>query len=109
MRYADRLREAGSLVEHHDVRGADHGYDGSDDARAREVYGLTARSRSPAPCRRAGSPAAAVRARAAWPALRCSDGLPHGRTQEGCAMKLSGWTVPCPRTPPSAGPGHRPR
>jgi acetyl esterase len=42
-RYAERLRKAGALVEHHEVAGADHGYDGSDDARAREVYGLIAR------------------------------------------------------------------
>ncbi|MBD9722417.1 alpha/beta hydrolase fold domain-containing protein [Streptomyces caniscabiei] len=40
--YADRLRTAGSLVGHHDVRGADHGYDTGDDARAREVYPLIA-------------------------------------------------------------------
>ncbi|MFE7278218.1 alpha/beta hydrolase [Streptomyces sp. NPDC057623] len=42
-RYAERLRGAGALVEHHDVRGADHGYDGQDDAKAREVYALIAR------------------------------------------------------------------
>ncbi|MFD3496940.1 alpha/beta hydrolase fold domain-containing protein [Streptomyces sp. NPDC058676] len=41
--YADRLRKTGSLVGHHDVAGADHGYDGSDDDRARETYGLIAR------------------------------------------------------------------
>ncbi|WP_371574370.1 alpha/beta hydrolase fold domain-containing protein [Streptomyces sp. NBC_01314] len=40
--YADRLRRAGSLVGHHDVTGADHGYDTRDDARAREVYPLIA-------------------------------------------------------------------
>ncbi|HSX97707.1 MAG TPA: alpha/beta hydrolase fold domain-containing protein, partial [Streptomyces sp.] len=34
--YADRLRTAGSLVGHHDVTGADHGYDAGDDRRARE-------------------------------------------------------------------------
>ncbi|MGW4867853.1 alpha/beta hydrolase [Streptomyces chartreusis] len=42
-RYAERLRQAGALVEHHDVAGFDHGYDGLDDAEAREVYGLIAR------------------------------------------------------------------
>ncbi|MFI6339311.1 alpha/beta hydrolase fold domain-containing protein [Streptomyces sp. NPDC050535] len=41
--YADRLREAGALVEHHDVPKADHGYDGTDDVKAREVYALIAR------------------------------------------------------------------
>jgi acetyl esterase len=41
--YAERLRKAGSLAEHHDVAGADHGYDGSDDAKARETYALIAR------------------------------------------------------------------
>ncbi|MFD9044935.1 alpha/beta hydrolase fold domain-containing protein [Streptomyces bottropensis] len=40
--YADRLRTAGSLVGHHDVTGADHGYDTGDEARAREVYPLIA-------------------------------------------------------------------
>ncbi|WP_330288754.1 alpha/beta hydrolase [Streptomyces sp. NBC_00576] len=40
--YADRLRRAGSLVGHHDVTGADHGYDAQDEARAREVYPLIA-------------------------------------------------------------------
>ncbi|WP_327342356.1 alpha/beta hydrolase [Streptomyces europaeiscabiei] len=40
--YADRLRTAGSLVGHHDVTGADHGYDSQDEARAREVYPLIA-------------------------------------------------------------------
>ncbi|KUO16152.1 alpha/beta hydrolase fold domain-containing protein [Streptomyces dysideae] len=42
-RYAERLREAGALVGYHVVAGADHGYDGKDDARAREVYALIAR------------------------------------------------------------------
>lgn len=42
-RYAGRLREAGALVEHHDVPKADHGYDGTDDEKAREVYALIAR------------------------------------------------------------------
>lgn len=41
--YADRLRSAGALAGHHDVAGADHGYDGKDDARARETYALIAR------------------------------------------------------------------
>jgi acetyl esterase/lipase len=43
MRYADRLRDAGALVEHHDVPEADHGYDGEDDDKARQVYALIAR------------------------------------------------------------------
>ena len=42
-RYAERLRQSGALVEHHVVLGADHGYDGQDDDRAREVYALIAR------------------------------------------------------------------
>ncbi|MGC9541880.1 alpha/beta hydrolase fold domain-containing protein [Streptomyces sp. UG1] len=42
-RYAERLREAGALVEHHDVAGVDHGYDGSDDEKARESYAIVAR------------------------------------------------------------------
>ena len=41
-RYAERLRAAKALVEHHEVTGADHGYDVKDDARAREVYSLIA-------------------------------------------------------------------
>ncbi|MGW0822913.1 alpha/beta hydrolase fold domain-containing protein [Streptomyces sp. NPDC002845] len=41
-RYADRLRMADALVDHHDVREADHGYDGRDEEKAREVYGLIA-------------------------------------------------------------------
>ena len=41
-RYADRLRRAGALVEHHDVSDADHGYDGEDDDKARAVYSLIA-------------------------------------------------------------------
>ncbi|MFF4271819.1 alpha/beta hydrolase fold domain-containing protein [Streptomyces sp. NPDC001536] len=41
--YADRLRTAGALVGHHDVAGADHGYDGKDDVKARETYALIAR------------------------------------------------------------------
>ena len=43
VRYADRLRQAGALVEHHDVADADHGYDGEDDDKARTVYALIAR------------------------------------------------------------------
>jgi acetyl esterase len=43
VRYAERLRAAGALVEHHDVAGADHGYDGSDDEKARSTYALMAR------------------------------------------------------------------
>ncbi|MER5211784.1 alpha/beta hydrolase [Streptomyces sp. NPDC002838] len=42
-RYADRLRMDGALVEHHDVPGADHGYDTSDDEKARKTYTLIAR------------------------------------------------------------------
>jgi acetyl esterase/lipase len=41
--YAGRLRKADALVEYHDVAEADHGYDGKDDQRAREVYALIAR------------------------------------------------------------------
>ena len=41
--YADRLREADALVEHHDVADADHGYDAEDDDKARQVYALIAR------------------------------------------------------------------
>jgi acetyl esterase len=52
-RYADRLREAGALVEHVDVSRADHGYDIKDAQRAREIYGLIARH-----VRRATSPQA---------------------------------------------------
>lgn len=37
--YAERLRQAGALVEHYDVPGADHGYDD----KARQVYALVAR------------------------------------------------------------------
>jgi acetyl esterase/lipase len=43
VRYADRLRTAGALVEHFDVPGVDHGYDGKDDERARQTYALIAR------------------------------------------------------------------
>lgn len=42
-RYAERLRGVGALVEHHEVAGADHAYDGNDDEKAREVYGIIAR------------------------------------------------------------------
>jgi acetyl esterase len=41
-RYADRLRDADALVEHHEVPDADHGYDGEDDDLARQVYALIA-------------------------------------------------------------------
>ncbi|MBE9375302.1 alpha/beta hydrolase fold domain-containing protein [Saccharopolyspora sp. HNM0983] len=42
VRYAERLRAAGALVELHEVAGADHGYDMADVDRAREVYSLIA-------------------------------------------------------------------
>ncbi|WP_328420724.1 alpha/beta hydrolase [Streptomyces sp. NBC_00443] len=42
-RYAERLRGVGALVDHHEVRGADHGYDGGDDDKARDVYTIIAR------------------------------------------------------------------
>jgi acetyl esterase/lipase len=42
-RYAQRLRAAGALVEHHDVPQADHGYDMSDTDKARQTYALIAR------------------------------------------------------------------
>ncbi|MGW7259698.1 alpha/beta hydrolase fold domain-containing protein [Streptomyces sp. NPDC054834] len=41
-RYAERLRAAGAPAAFHDVAGADHGYDGQDDDKAREVYALIA-------------------------------------------------------------------
>jgi acetyl esterase len=37
-RYADRLRRAGALVDHHDIPGVDHGYDNEDEETARRVY-----------------------------------------------------------------------
>lgn len=43
LRYAERLRGAGALLEHRDVPGADHGYDTKDLAGAREIYGTIAR------------------------------------------------------------------
>jgi acetyl esterase len=43
IRYAQRIQLAGVLVEHHDVAGADHGYDVKDTEKAREVYALIAR------------------------------------------------------------------
>ncbi|MFD9429663.1 alpha/beta hydrolase fold domain-containing protein [Streptomyces sp. NPDC060002] len=43
VRYAERLGAAGALVEHHDLAGADHGYDTKDDERARTTYALIAR------------------------------------------------------------------
>ncbi|WP_416979925.1 alpha/beta hydrolase fold domain-containing protein [Streptomyces sp. T028] len=42
-RYAERLHAAGALVEHHEVAGADHGYDTNDDEKARQSYALMAR------------------------------------------------------------------
>ncbi|MEV0226511.1 alpha/beta hydrolase [Streptomyces sp. NPDC050704] len=42
-RYAERLRKAGALIEHHLVPEADHGYDGKDLEKARQVYALIAR------------------------------------------------------------------
>ncbi|MGP4043647.1 alpha/beta hydrolase [Streptomyces sp. 2A115] len=42
VRYAERLKKAGALVEHYDVTGADHGYDGKDIEKARQVYALIA-------------------------------------------------------------------
>ncbi|MEW2117471.1 alpha/beta hydrolase fold domain-containing protein [Streptomyces sp. NPDC005474] len=42
VRYAERLRQAGSLVEHHDVAGVDHAYDLNDDAKGREIYAFVA-------------------------------------------------------------------
>jgi acetyl esterase/lipase len=41
-RYADRLQQAGALVQHHVVPGADHAYDGNDDGLARLAYALIA-------------------------------------------------------------------
>jgi acetyl esterase len=41
--YAQRLRQAGALVEHHEVPDAGHGYDMKDTAKARETYALIAR------------------------------------------------------------------
>ncbi|MDX3456372.1 alpha/beta hydrolase fold domain-containing protein [Streptomyces sp. ME02-8801-2C] len=43
LRYAERLRQVGSLVEHHDVAGVDHGYDLNDDERGREIYAFVSR------------------------------------------------------------------
>ncbi|WP_330347439.1 alpha/beta hydrolase fold domain-containing protein [Streptomyces sp. NBC_00582] len=51
VRYAERLRAAGALAEHHEVAGADHGYDTTDDEKARHSYSLMAR-----PLRRATAP-----------------------------------------------------
>ncbi|MCZ4516484.1 alpha/beta hydrolase fold domain-containing protein, partial [Streptomyces sp. ActVer] len=42
VRYAERLREAGALLDHYDVPGADHGYDQKDAETARGVYALIA-------------------------------------------------------------------
>ncbi|MFE5370678.1 alpha/beta hydrolase fold domain-containing protein [Streptomyces mirabilis] len=43
VRYAECLRRAGALVEHHDVLGVDHGYDGKDDKKALKTYAVIAR------------------------------------------------------------------
>lgn len=45
VRYAERLAGAGALVEHHDVPGVDHGYDGDEknEERTRASYALIAR------------------------------------------------------------------
>ncbi|MEU4703116.1 alpha/beta hydrolase fold domain-containing protein [Nonomuraea dietziae] len=42
-RYAQRLRQAGALVEHRDVPQADHGYDMNDADKARQTYAVIAR------------------------------------------------------------------
>jgi acetyl esterase len=42
VRYAERLRGAGALLDHYDVPGADHGYDQKDAETARDVYALIA-------------------------------------------------------------------
>lgn len=42
VRYAERLRQVGSLVEHHDVAEVDHAYDLSDDKKGREIYAFIA-------------------------------------------------------------------
>ncbi|MFI1506098.1 alpha/beta hydrolase [Streptomyces sp. NPDC020597] len=42
VRYAERLRGVGALLDHYDVPGADHGYDQSDAETARDVYALIA-------------------------------------------------------------------
>ncbi|MEU5342619.1 alpha/beta hydrolase fold domain-containing protein [Streptomyces sp. NPDC020766] len=42
VRYAERLREAGALLDHYDVPGVDHGYDQRDAETARGVYALIA-------------------------------------------------------------------
>ncbi|HEU5470889.1 MAG TPA: alpha/beta hydrolase fold domain-containing protein [Actinophytocola sp.] len=43
VRYADRLAAVGALAEHHDVPGADHGYDIADTGKALRTYALIAR------------------------------------------------------------------
>ncbi|MER7686992.1 alpha/beta hydrolase fold domain-containing protein [Streptomyces sp. NPDC097610] len=43
VRYAERLQRAGALVEHQDVLGNDHEYDGKDDKKALETYAVIAR------------------------------------------------------------------
>ncbi|MDQ0952912.1 acetyl esterase/lipase [Streptomyces phaeochromogenes] len=42
VRYAERLRKAGALLDHYDVPGVDHGYDQRDAETARGVYALIA-------------------------------------------------------------------
>ena len=42
VRYAERLRKAGALLDHYDVPGVDHGYDQKDAETARGVYALIA-------------------------------------------------------------------
>ena len=42
-RYADRLDAVHALAAYHVVTGADHGYDGTDDAKALDTYALIAR------------------------------------------------------------------
>jgi acetyl esterase len=41
-RYAERLRQVGSLTEHHDVAEVDHAYDLDDDEKGREIYAFMA-------------------------------------------------------------------
>lgn len=43
VRYAERLRAVGALVEHYDVPGADHGYDADDSEATLATYALIAR------------------------------------------------------------------
>lgn len=57
--YAERLRQADALVEYHDVPEADHGYDGKDIEKARQVYALIARHVKQATNPKAAGPAQA--------------------------------------------------